>query len=181
MAIESPSNCWTKDEAKIAESVANSAAFQSLLGLDDEIEAARKVFGEQLDQPLNGDAYTKDELANLKGYAQVYHSDEAPYGIFLANTNTFWSYGSTIVFIERLVTKEDLNGSDVPSSVERLFKNRIGDLMEQICSWNVRNGGPRIRSIDVTDGPGFNPRDRWESKGCWQGVELTVAWGIVER
>lgn len=181
MAIEAPSNCWTRNELKIATAVANSAAFQSLVRAEDATEAARRVFGEQLDQPLNGDAYTKDELANLFAYAQVYHGIDSPYGVFLSNTNTYWPFGSTIIFIERLVTDAERNGSDVPSSVERLFKNRIGDLIDEVCAYLRQEGGPLVRTFEVSDGPGFNPKDRWDSAGCWQGVELTLGWRIVER
>lgn len=181
MAIEAPTNCWTTAESRLATAVANSAAFQSIVGAEDATEAAHRVFGEQVDQPLNGDAYTKDELAQLFAYAQVYHGIDAPYGVFLSNTNTYWPFGSTIIFIERLVTDAERNGSDIPSSVERLFKNRIGDLIDEVCAWTRQEGGPLIRTFEVTDGPGFNAHDRWNSSGMWQGVELTVGWGIVER
>jgi hypothetical protein len=180
MPIEAPSNCWTKAEAKIATAVANSTAFQSLVNAEDSTEAAAKVFGEQVDEPLNGNAYTKDELDNLLCYAQVYHAIDTPYGVLRTNTNTAWPFGSVIIFIERLVTDEERNGADVPSAVERKFKNRIGDLIDEVIDWLDDNEGPHIRSIEVTDGPGFNQQDRWKTKGMWQGVELTATWGIAQ-
>jgi hypothetical protein len=182
MAIESPSNCWTKAEAKIGEAIAHAPAFISIIGPEFADAAGSKVFGEQLDEPLNGNTYGKAELAERRAYAQVYSNQETPFGFVRAQTNRLTPYGSTVVFIERLVTEAEQANADVdlPEAIERTFKNRIGELMEEIDAYLQLNGGPFIRSIEVSDGPGYNPRDNWQQQGVWQGVEFVIAWGMLE-
>lgn len=177
MTLEAPSNCWTIAESKIAAAVAASTAFQALTGSADAVEAASLVFGEQLDEPFDGTQYTKDELANLKHYAQVYHDLEKPYGLARTTAQRLIPFGSAIVYVERLVTEQERNGADVPQSIERLFKNRIGDLMEDIPEWLLENGGPHFRSAEVVDGPGFNERSKWDQQGMWQGCAFNISWG----
>lgn len=188
MPLETPSNCWTLAEAAIAEAVAHSAAFQALTETTgDANAAARLVFGEQLNEPFNGEAFTKDELANLRHYAQVYHAFERPYGKARGATNMRLPFGTAIVFVERLVRDVERNEipADVPAedwdvdqAIERLFKNRIGDLIDQLFDYLEENGGPHLRSVVVIEGPGFNERNRWDSQGMWQGATLEVAWGL---
>ena len=178
--IDAPTNCWTLAEQAIADAVSNSAAFQGVTGTNTATAAACFVFGEQKDEPLNGEVFSKEELENIRHYAQVYSDDEAPYGKQLGGTLRYLPFGSAIVFVERLVKEADRNMTDAPEQTHRWFKNHIGDLVDQIISWMEENGGPFIRTITVTDGPGLNPDDRWEANGMWQGIELTIAWGEVE-
>lgn len=181
--MESPSNCWTIAEARIADAVARSAAFQSLTETSDATAAAAYVFGEKVGEPVDGHAFTKDELAQLKHYAQVYSAHDHPYGVsYGANRPT--PYGSAVVYVERLVTEAEQHSGEQPDDSERLFKNRIGDLMDEIHAWlggAAAEDGLYIRRIHVTDGPGLNPSDRWKSQGMWQGCELTVDWGLVSE
>lgn len=179
MALEAASNCWTINEAKIASAVANSAAFQALTSTADATAAAAYVFGEQLDEPFDGTAYTKDDLANLRHYAQVYHSQEQPYGIAKTTANRMIPFGTAVLYVERWVTEQEMNGTDVPQAVERLFKNRIGDLMDDIPEWLEENGGPHIRSITVVDGPGYNDRSKHAQQGVWQGCGMEIQWGQI--
>lgn len=178
MALEAPSNCWTTAEAKFAEAVANATAFQSLTETDNATDAAAFVFGEQLDEPLNGVAYTQDELAELRHYAQVYHAFENPFGIARVQSNIWLPFGSAVLYVERLVRAAELGEDDVPQAVERLFKNRMGDLPSQIVDYLETNGGPHIRSITVTEGPGYNDQSRWGSQGMWQGCAFQIDWGL---
>lgn len=182
MAIEAPSNCWTSAEAAIGAAIANAPAFISIIGPEFADVPGSKVFGEQLDEPLDGNTYTKDELAERRAYAQVYSSQESPFGYVRTKTNRLIPFGSAVVFVERLVTDAEQADAetDMPEAIERFFKNRIGDLMEEIDDYLQTNGGPFIRTIDVTDGPGYNPRDNWQQQGVWQGVEFVIAWGMLE-
>lgn len=178
MAIEAPTNCWTSAEAAIGAAIAASAAFGLILGPEFAGSPGSRVFGEQLDDPLDGNVYGKGELAERRAYAQVYSAQESAYGLVRTNSNMLLPFGSAVVFIERLVTDAEQADADVdmPAAIERFFKNRIGELMLQIDEWLQLNGGPWVRTISVTDGPGYNPRDKWRQQGVWQGVELVVSW-----
>jgi len=180
MAIEAASNCWTIAEQKIADAVANSAAFQAVTETANATEAANFVFGEQKDEPLNGETFSKEELENMRYYAQVYSNDETAYGKALGLTLSYLPFGSAILFVERLVRESERNHDDATEKTHRIWKNRMGDLVDEILSWLLDNGGPFIRAITVSDGPGLNSEDRWLNQGMWQGIEFTIDWGEVE-
>jgi len=175
MAIEAATNCWTNAEAKIATALANSARFREIVEASDATAAAAKIFGEQVARPADGHAFTREELAVMKAYGQVYSGDEGPYGRRFENSRMV-PYGTAIIYIERLVTEYEQN-NEVPASVERWFKNRIGDVMVQVEDYLRETVGLIVKSFDVSDGPGLNHRDSWKSQGMWQGIELTLEWG----
>lgn len=175
MAVESPTNCWTNAEAKIATALANSSRFQEIVEAADATIAATKIFGEQVSNPANGHAYTLDELKNMKAYGQVYSADEAPYSRTFAESRIVPS-GAAIIWVERLVTEYEQN-NEIPLSVERWFKNRIGDLMVQIETYLRETSGLQVRSHVVSNGPGLNDSNKWDANGMWQGIELTLEWG----
>lgn len=181
MAIPSPTNCWTATEAKIATAIANSAAFQSFTETSTALAAGALVFGEQLDEPLNGEAYTRaEETQRHLRYAQVYSAPQQPYGKRRLQTRTLEPYGTATIFIEGLVREIELNIADVPQEHERRFKNTIGDIMDDILDYLFTNGGPHISDFHVEDGPGWNPRELWEANGAWQGCELLISWGFEQ-
>lgn len=175
MAVESPTNCWTIAEAKIITALANSARFQELAESDDEVEAALKIYGEQVVKPDNGHNYTLEELQNMKSYGQVYSADEVPYG---KQWQESWlaPFGTAIIYLERLVTEYEQNG-EIPFAIERKWKNLTGDIIDQVASYLRDNSGPFIKSFAVSAGPGLNDRDKWDANGMWQGIEFTLEWG----
>jgi hypothetical protein len=175
MAIETATNCWTNAEAKIATALANSAKFREIVEAADATAAAAKIFGEQVARPNDGHVYTLEELQVMKAYAQVYSGDEGPYGRRF-EANRMVAYGTAIIYIERLVTEYD-QSNEVPASIERWFKNRVGDLMVQVESYLRETNGLLVKTFEVTAGPGLNERDTWKQMGMWQGIELTLEWG----
>ena len=181
MAVEAPTNCWTLAEQAIATAVANSAAFQWVTETANAADAGKFVFGEQKDEPLDGETYDKSELENQLAYAQVYSTNEGPYGKQRSATNRFEPFGSIVIFVERLVREADQNITDAPEQTHRWFKNRMGDLVDEVIAYIDNNGGPFIRTVAVTDGPGLNSRDRWQQQGMWQGIEWSIDWGLVAR
>lgn len=182
MPLEAPTNCWTKNNAKFGEGLIYCPAFQTIVGQATPEKAAARVFGRELDEPLDGNTYSRVELQELRAYAQVYPAIEQPYGFVRTVTHRRIPYGNSVIFLERMVIEPQRLSADadVPGVLDREWENRVGDLMDELDCWLDVNGGPHIRGIAVTDGPGFNPRSEWETRGMWQGVELTVAWGLTE-
>lgn len=178
MPIAAPTNCWTQSEATLATAIANSAAFQAMVGAADATEASAWVFGEQLDAPLDGQSYDLDESQDLHRHiAQVYSARSGPYGKRRTETRTYWAFGVAVIYIERLVSEASRERAEIPQAIEREFKNTIGDIIDDILEWLETNGGVEVGSIVVDDGPGWNPRERWGADGAWQGVALLVEWG----
>lgn len=180
MTLPAPTNCWTGAEAKIANAVANSAAFMALVGAGSATEAAQLVFGEQLDVPLNSDAYTPDQrMQELSKYAQVYSDQEEPYGKRRLQSQRMEAFGVAVLYIERLVADVERSAqANVPQYFERDFKNKVGTIIDEVISYLYVNGGPIIQTVAVDDGPGWNDRDRWPDEGAWQGCGAKLAWGL---
>ena len=179
MAIEAPTNCWTWAEQKIADAVANSSRFWEIVNVTNSVDAEKFIFGDQQVDPEDGETLKKAELEELRYYAQVYSSIENAYTKVLGKTKKYESSGSAILFMERLVTESEQNSSDAPASTHRWWKNRTGDVIDQLPTYLVDNGGPFILSMSVTDGPGFIKRNRWDQQGLWQAIEWTINWGSI--
>jgi hypothetical protein len=81
------------------------------------------------------------------------------------------------VFIERQITETVAESPQVPQEIERWFKNRAGDMLDELAEYLDTNGGPYLTGYLVSAGPGFNDRSRWPSQGQWQGIEWQVEWG----
>lgn len=179
MAVPAATNCWTKAEARIAEAISNSAAFQTLTNSANATEAAAWLFGEQLDEPLLGDTYSHEERSErFPHYCQVYSDPSAPYSRRRTDTRHYWAAGQVICYFEREVTALALDGLELPQAVERDWKNTVGDILDDVIAWLEVEGGPVIQGFDVTDGPGTNPKEEWQQNGIWQGCEVSLEWGI---
>lgn len=177
MALEAPTNCWTKAQAAIVAALANSARFRDLIDSTTVSDAEKSIYANRVQNPANGHAYTLDELQELRHYAQVYASEEGAYGISFLGNGRPQSDGNHIIHIAKLVT--DLRQSvELPAEIERKFENRIGDLMLEVASYMREYSGPLVRTMVVSDGPGENDRKEWESNGRWQMVDITVSWGF---
>lgn len=190
--MEAASCPWTKAEDKLAEALPNLAAFQLFTRTDqadDPAEAAAEfVFVDQLVAPESGNVYTKEQMAEkTPHYALVYSSTTDGYQLVATNAlgDGLDASGTLILWIERLVTEEDEQAEDVPElalgAMDRAFKNRIGELLEQLYVYWAANGGPRMQSAGVLDGPFHTHPDERGSVGHWQGAEVQIKWGITRR
>lgn len=177
MAVESPTNCWTETQANLMAACANSARFQQIINANDATAAAAKIFGQQIGDPDTGRVYTKEELLNLGGHAQVYSAPDNPFGWRNQGDGFLRNFGTAIIYIDRLVTEKAKNDEESPLEMERWMENRVGDALTQIHTYLEANTGPRIKTALITEGPGTNDRDEWSQIGIWQGVEITLEWG----
>lgn len=177
MAVETATNCWTQTQASIITALANSAKFREIIEAADATEAATLIFGDELVDPDDGHAYTKEELQSLKHYAQVYSADEGGYSANDDGSGWVRKSGVAIIYIERLVTEYEQNSETDPLAIERWFGNRVGDLMDQVTTYIRDNSGPQVKGWFVSAGPGTNDRKQWDSLGRWQGIEISVEWG----
>lgn len=181
MPVAAPTNCWTYAESSIATAIANSAAFQAMTGTDNATDAAQHVYGEQLDEPIDGEAYTRaDREQRHQHIAQVYSSTDQPYGKRRGASSRFEPFGVAVVYLERLATEVERTAAEVPQELERAFKNTVGDVIDQIIAYLDENGGPIVTGVTVEDGPGWNEQKRWKDDGAWQGCGMLVTWGIEQ-
>lgn len=178
MSVPSPVKCWTKAEARLAEAITNSAGFQTMTGTSSAAAAAAWAFGESLDEPLLGDAFSPEErLDRYPHYCQVYSDPNAPYGKRRTDTRHYWAYGQAITFFEQHVSEAERDALELPQAVERAWKITIETIIDEVLAWLETEGGLVVLGVEVSDGPGTNPQEEWKQHGVWQGCELVWEWG----
>jgi len=174
MPLTSPTNCWTNAEDRFATAVANSAAFQTLVGAANATAAAAQVFFDELDDPLDGESFKGRELQDIGSYAQVYCPE---YRKQRGGSSRLDPYGACVLYVSRMITDMQ-SESELTAELWRTGKNSFGDIADQVVSYLEAQGGPYVMAWEVSDGPGFNSRDKWATQGAWQGVEITFTWGL---
>jgi hypothetical protein len=181
--LEAATNTWTAVEAAAAAALPKLAAFRSLVGAASEAAAVRHAFVEERGQPENGEFYTLEEQKDLKAYAVVASASESPYRLTRAGvaTELLVASGSLRMWFELLVTDYDAHAEASADAsriaMERKFKNRIGDLMEQLVDYWDTSAGPYIRTVTVLDGPWHTHPEARATEGHWMGVEVGIEWG----
>lgn len=187
MAVDSPTNCWTANEAAFATALANSADFQAFVGVANATEAAARIFVDDADEPWDGEAYEWAQRAQLGAYALVASADDEPFAwtwLSIADCIPEPS-GNLIVLFERMVkpidehTQTSENASK--AQIERWFKNKIGTILKEARSYCVENGGPILQRAQVMEGPFHNDPREWPTHGRWQGCWVRIPWGLLSQ
>lgn len=180
MPLAAPNNCWPNLLQKFADAVANSAAFQAMARAADEVEATSRIFGKRLTYSRDGRRYTREQLEELFGYAQVYGDPNSPYGKHIGGGMQYHPHGQTCIILARIVT--DLEGDKANDSTglteihDRDWQNIAGTVADEVLSWLKENGGPKpVLGFDVTLDD-ETPAVHQGTQGCWQGCEFTFSW-----
>ncbi|MCA8972862.1 MAG: hypothetical protein KDC95_23965, partial [Planctomycetes bacterium] len=71
MPLEAATNCWTEQEDRLIESIAQSAQFQTWVGAANTTEAKAHIHVEFLPPPADRDHYTPQEVAALVPFALI--------------------------------------------------------------------------------------------------------------
>jgi hypothetical protein len=158
----------------LAETISESVYFQELVGVSDEIEAARQVIPGPPDEPQDGDAFGRLELESGVGTANVYGLLEDGYsaatGLAIGHTQ---SAGEISLHVRRYL---------VESEVEQLGTAYIWfydviSLMAQELSSNLESSGRlAINEVVLSQGPFFSDRKDEHELARYLWCELSVAW-----
>lgn len=183
-------NCWTINRELFRQALAASSAFQTMVGATDAAGAEPFIFGARVEHP-DRRAYTLEEMESLGHYAQVYSAAETPYGKRRRAFGGFEPHGTITIVLMRLIPEAEWNEAELTAATPLVspaagrlveqFEETIGDVIDQMIDWLEEHGGPYVQTFDVTDGPGFTPRDRAAGTGLWQGVELAARYDRVEQ
>lgn len=183
MAVEAATNCWTKAEEAAVVALPECEAFRDLMEAADATDAAKSVFVDELKKANNGEAYTSEEMEELRHYVTVYSASNEPYRIRRVDVvgDAFSPGGTLMIYIERLIeaAEEEAEPDEETSkrASDRWFKNRIGNLLEQLVDYWDKHSGPWVTLATVSDGPFHTHEDERETVGHWQGCEITIRWG----
>lgn len=180
MPVEAATNCWTSAESLVGAALAELERFQEFVREADAAAAAGKIFVDEKGQPLDGEAYSPDELETLAAYALVSSTGQQPYKLKRAGVtgDLLAASGRLQLFFEELVhDDEQENAETTKRQTDRRLKNLVGDILADLVDYCDIHGGPWIREIEVSDGPLHTAEDARPTVGHWQGCEVIVVWG----
>jgi hypothetical protein len=177
MPLAAPTNCWPFLLQTFADALANSATFQSLVAAVDATGAADRIFGKRLTYTRAGRRWTYAELQALAAYGQVYGHPDNPIGKHRGRGRQFLPHGTTCLVLARLVdigeAPDDLTGPT--DADDREWQNIVGSVLDEVLAWLDENIGAEITSADITVDDETAAKNK-NSRGIWQGVELTFNW-----
>lgn len=169
----------TQEIARIT--LAACAAFQELVGVDDELDpdtaALDYIYHDALPSPESGRAeHTRAELTALRPCAIVYTEDNQGWVATkdaMGNQNCWNVSGSVHLVIYRNVPEADEFN---PSKVDTDFRTIIGNIASQIIA--LSETAPYLAANQISmSGPARTPINQLNDVGDAQMAELVVNWG----
>ena len=196
MALSSitPTNCWTKVERKVADTLLTCASLLPFLGVANATEAeAGNMWFDAVDPPSNGEDYSDTEWAALFPNVIIGTPGDDASGLELQNVAsgpTYVKAGTVeLVFAARLTDPFSgswmrtwldvklpgtLPGTEEPtlSDQERIFKNAIGDILEEMQTKEILE----TAEIAVQE-YGRNADNDHHEMGIIQSCRVYLSWG----
>jgi hypothetical protein len=159
------------------QTLANCAAFQSLVGADDATEALERIYHDQLPKPESGKPeHSKAELTTLRPCAIVYTA-MGPGGWISqrdAMGDDCWHNSGIIVcVIMRNVPEED---KEFLSLVDTEFRTIAGNILVQLIELSETEENLTCDRIEAM-GPYRTDPKELSAVGDAQSFELVVHWG----
>lgn len=157
--------------------LANCAAFQSLVGAANPAGALAKIYHDAWPKPASGGpVHTLAEMISLRPSAIVFTEEDRG---FLserdASADFCWHHSGIIHFIiYRNVPAEDI---DDLSKVDTDFRTILGDIYSNLIELSETPGMLAARAISFS-GPWRTDVEKLNEIGDAQGAEIVVQWGV---
>lgn len=172
--VSTASNCWTAAQDATATALSQSAAFQSMVEASDEAAGRKKICFDHWLQAWDGETLTKKDAEELIGGAMVRPPPDAPY-VFGHINGKPAAAGQFEIKLIRLVRDID---SDLMDENDRIARNWIGSIVEQLSAWFLANNGRDWAGpINVDYGPNHRPQKMRRSAGHVYESQLSFPWG----
>jgi len=153
----------------LADTLANCAAFQSLVGAANAAEALRHIWEDGLPAPTTGSQYTVSELQGMLPYALIWcekitHTHEAEPASFMVDAEL-------AVQLVRAVPEElrwDMH------QASRQWSNTVGTIMDQMRAQASTAGRLSIATIEMAEPHYRTMTEEERSEGDQQFADLIV-------
>jgi len=185
------SECWTYAEQEVLFALPIMPAFQELCEVYGEDGAAATsegfVFEDELDLPVNGKAYTEDELLALERFAIVGSVTDHPFSLGHRGASIDPS-GSIFIHLERLIAESALNTAAKRQTERRwskkLYARILCELLNYFDHLQAEAGGGRlvITSGELVDCLAENKSEYIPTDaGVWHKGTIVLEWGHNEE
>jgi len=175
--LEIADDCWTGAEDAVITAMPESTAFQELMCESTVAGAVAHIFVDDLTHPCDAEAYQLADADTLQGFAIITSPVENPYKITRGSAvRGFDSEGRIAILIEHAFAVSNRDDHD---KTDRWFKRRLAQVMNDTVSYLREQGGLRIDSIEVVEGPVATPEQEEDTLGTNSQATLMVDWSTV--
>ena len=163
-----------KAEDYLKETLANCAAFRTLVGAADAAGAKASIYTDALTEPVSGGVYSQAELEALHPFALIAtDADAGFYMEFSSISSGGHEYADGGRILLRLVRIAP--GVSIASD-ERGWKEIFGAILDQLFGLAGGAGYLAITAIRVLSMDRFHPDDQVDMADA-QGVTVAIEWG----
>jgi len=163
----------TTTEELLKTTLSGLAAFKSWVGATTAAAAAEHIYLEALPpEELWSDTYTVEALKARRPFAQIWTAETSGFTVRRdAAPSGRTAFGNLVARLEANVQESVRHDH---AEVDRLFKNTVGDIVDELAATTAM----AIREIAVSGPVRTTPRDV-ATLGDAQMAELAIAWGVT--
>lgn len=154
--------------------LANSAAFQTLVGAEDATEAKASIYLHSLPVPADANQYTLAELTGYRPYALLWTTRYEGAHEASDSAHRFRENGAMSMQIEQDVASAITTNN---AEVELRWENTIGNIIGELFDLAGQAGYLAITRISANDGLHRTHPDQYATLGDSQWADLEVEWG----
>jgi hypothetical protein len=162
----------SKAEDHAAITLADCDTWRSWVGAADRTQALSRIHTDALPR----DKYTVDELQTLRPFCILWTEEEES-GFTIVRTATVgWAGSGRIWLYFQADTPEQMEKS--PGDIGRWFKNKLGDIVDELIALTYQEFYLAIRSIAFS-GPFRSDPKQYDSMGDYMEGLLALDWGAA--
>lgn len=175
--LEPADGVWTGAENAIADALPTSSAFRDLVDADTHAEAVASIFIDDLDHPVDEEAYELIDSDTVRGFAVITSPITEPYSLSRgAAVRGFDAQGQIVVILQHAFPL--INAAET-AKTDRWFKRRIERVMTDVISHAREWGGIRIDTIAVSEGPVNADEKDEDTLGVYNQATVLIEWSTV--
>ena len=164
----------TTTEALLKTTLSGLAAFRTWVGATDSVGAAEHIYLEALPpDELWADTRTVERLKSRRPFAQIWTAETDGFRVIRDASPTGRTASGTLIV--RLECNVPAAVRHDYAEVDRLFKNDIGDILDDL----MEDSSMAITSVSVSGPVRTSPADV-PALGDAQMCELTIMWGVTQ-
>jgi hypothetical protein len=164
-------------ETYLAATLAACAQWQTLTGAADADEAAERIYYDALPPPPNNqDAYTRQQLEELRPYCVIFSDEETGLTFDHDAHGVGFGYRDAGILKGFLESAVDPQIAHDPQEIFRRFKNDVGLLVADMLALAGLAGYLAISTLTLR-GPLRSHEDQLPGEGDYVQYHFTINWG----
>jgi hypothetical protein len=175
--MTTPSGSISLAKQNLKVSLADCQVFRTWSGASDQAGALAHIHLEGLPKPPDGQqAYTKEQLAEIRPYAIVYTAANNGFDLTVSSFGAHAEYDSKgKLFFTLFQNCTDREGDDPSSDANLEFSNFCGNLIDELAALSGLAGYTCFDRL-AFQGPFWTHPQLLPSEGLYQWCEISLDW-----